>query len=141
MGCMAMRQRIKTGARIGGGPEPGYKWNVGYLTLAADESRFLTETQYEHVVDQIRELAQADDPTHPSTVTVRQVEDFWELKEKGGPLGKINLRVFFIVDKREGKKKIVLLGVLKKENEGHIPKSKKRVISRRRKKYLEGDFE
>lgn len=136
-----MRQRIKTGARVGGGPQPGYKWNVEYLTIAADEASFLTETQYEHVVDQIRELARADDPSHPSTVTVSPVDDFLELKEKGGPLGKINLRVFFIVDKREGKKKIVLLGALKKENDGQIPKAKRRTISRRKRKYLKGDYD
>ena len=115
-----MRKRIAVGARVGGGPPPGYEWNVEYLTVAQKETfRFLTPAQYGHVVDQLRALAREEDPTHPTTVTVEDVEDIWELKEKGGPLGKINIRVFFFLVKDD--RTIVILGAFKKENDGPTP--------------------
>jgi hypothetical protein len=49
---------------------------------------------------QVKELAMEVDPTHPATVTVEAIEDFYELKEKGGILGKKNIRVFFGIDKQ-----------------------------------------
>lgn len=133
------RQQVRAGVSVGGGPEPGYLWSVEYLTVAKDEAnRFLTASQYEHVVDQLRALARERSPTHPHTVSVDAVEDFWELREKGGPLGKINVRVFFIVD--PNRKMIVVLGAIKKENEGQTPPATKRLMGLRRRKYLNGDY-
>ncbi len=136
---MAEKQ-VKVGLNKGGGLEPGYKWSVLYLTIAETEARRILKRrdQYEHVTDQIRDLASKEDPTHPDTLRVNKIEDFYELKEKGGPLGKTNLRVFFIVEKEA--RTIVLLGHYKKEEEGSTPSPVVRTISRRRRKYRNGDY-
>ena len=63
-----------------------------------------------------------------------KIEDYWELKDKGGPLGKINLRVFFDIHE----KNIIILGVHKKEDEGQLRKSVKVRISRRKRLYFKG---
>lgn len=136
---MAERQ-VKVGLNEGGGPPPGYSWSVLYLTIADAEARKILrrDDQYEHVKDQIRDLAAQEDPTHPLTLRVEKIEDFYELKEKGGPLGKTNLRVFFTIDKE--KRIIVLLGHYKKEEEGKTPSPVVRTMARRRRKYLNGDY-
>jgi hypothetical protein len=133
-------KKLKVGLRAGGGPEPGYKWSVLFLTVAEAEARRILKRsdQYDHVIDQIRDLATQEDPSRPSTLRVERVGDFYELKEKGGPLGKTNLRVFFIIE--EERKSIVLLGHYKKEEEGKTPSPVVRTMSRRRRKYLNGDY-
>lgn len=133
-------KKVKVGLKQGGGPEPGYKWTVEFLTIAEEEARKILarKDQYEHVVDQVRDLARQDDPTHPATIDVRQVEDVYELREKGGPLGRINLRVFFFLCKE--KKTIVLLGNYKKEKDGATPPAVVRNMQRRKRKYLNGDY-
>jgi hypothetical protein len=94
--------------------------------------------KYHHVVEQVQELAREMDPTHPETQTVAQVEDFFELKDKGGPLGNINVRVFFILDKP--RVAIVVLGAIFKQNNGQTPFGDKKRIGRRKRKYLAGDY-
>ncbi len=133
-------KKIKVGLKKGGGPEPGYNWSVLYLIIAEAEARKILkrDDQYEHVITQIRDLATQKDPAHPTTLRIEPVKDFYELKEKGGPLGKINLRVFFIIEKE--KRTIVLLGHYKKEEEGKTPSPVVRTMSRRRRKYLNGDY-
>ena len=135
-----MKRRVKAGVREGAGPPPGYQWTVAYLTLAEDDAReFLDDGQYAHVVDQIRALAREEDPSHPLTVSVAAVEDFLELREKGGPLGRINVRVFFFLDKSN--RTIVVLGAFKKEADGSTPNATKRTMARRKRKYLRGEFD
>src|SRR4051794_18776499 len=95
----AMKKDLKVGVHRGDG-NPEYRWNVIVLDLAFEDAmKFLDETQYQHVVDQVQELARELDPTHSKTQTVATVENFFELKDKGGPLGHINVRVFFVLDK------------------------------------------
>ncbi len=97
-----MVKPLKVGLKAGAGPLPGYSWNVAYLSVARDEAMgFLNDEQYAHSVDLVRALASEPDPTHPMTVTVETVEDFYELKDKGGVLGKINLRIYFVVERRD----------------------------------------
>ena len=133
------KKGIAIGAKVGGGRRPGYEWAVEYLTVAEDEARrFLNDAQYTHIVHQLQSLARERDPTHPVTVVVAKVEDFHELKDKGGPLGKINVRVFFFV--RRETRVIVVLGVIKKEAEGQTPNATKRLMKRRKRKYLRGDY-
>ncbi len=133
-----MEKRIGVGLKQGSGPEPGFLWGVEYLTVATAEARsFLDERQYLHVVDQLRALAREEDPTHPATVKVRAVEDCHELKEKGGPLGRINVRVFFHVNKESHT--ILILGAIKKENDGPTPRATKRLMRIRKRKYMDGE--
>ncbi len=134
---MGKSDEIKRGANVGGGPPPGFRWNVEYLTVAEDQARaFLTGAQVDHVIEQFRSLAGEPHPTHPLTVSVDAVADFHELRVKGGPLGKINGRFFFIVHERT----IVVLGAMKKESDGATSPATKRLMSARRKKYLNGDY-
>lgn len=131
-----IRKPVKVGVKQGGGPPPGYRWNVQIVDQAYNEARnFLDSEQYEHMADQVRELAQQDDPTHSGTVDVRPIEDFFEIRDKGGVLGKKNVRVFFFVYKL--KRRIVVLGAIKKENDGHTPIGDKRRMLRRMRLYLE----
>lgn len=133
-----MAKDLKIGVHRGDG-EPEFKWTVIILDLAfQDAMEFLDESQYHHVAEQVQELAREMDPTHPVTQTVSMVEDLFELKEKGGPLGKINVRVFFILDKP--RTAIVVLGAIFKQNEGKTPLGDKKRMQRRKRKYFAGDY-
>lgn len=134
-----MAKPLKVGVQAGAGPLPGYFWSVYYLSSARDEAMgFLNEAQYAHVVDLVRALASEPNPTHPVTVTVEAVEDFYELKDKGGVLGKINLRVYFTVNPKE--KAIVVLAAIKKEEDGQTPNWVKTRVRYRLRKFREGEF-
>lgn len=134
-----MAKPLKVGLQAGAGPLPGYLWSVYYLSVAREEATaFLNDGQYAHAVDLVRALASEADPTHPATVTVEAVEGFFELKDKGGILGKINLRVYFTVSPKE--KTIVVLGAIKKEAEGQTPAWVKIRIRNRLRKFREGEF-
>jgi hypothetical protein len=123
----------------GGGPPPGYKWTVWIADVAHREARkFLNADQYQHIAMQIKELARADDPTHSETASVDAIEDFHELRDKGGILGGMNVRVFFYLDKP--KKALVILGAIKKQNDGPTPKPDKIRMARRLRKYRNGEF-
>src|SRR5262245_56583970 len=96
MGDEQRRKEVKVGVKEGGGPPPGYSWNVDVLDRAyGDAMSFLDEDQYAHLKRQVQELAQEDEPTRSDTVDVRPIEDFFEIRDKGGILKKINARVFF----------------------------------------------
>ena len=130
---------IKVGVRHGDGPAPGYRWNVAILDFAFGEVMgFLTHAEYQHIAMQIKELAREDDPSHSQTVSVSKIQDFFELREKGGILGNKNVRIFFGLDK--SKQAIVILGGLKKENNGHTPDGTRILVQRRWRKYLKGDY-
>lgn len=93
-------------------------WKLAYLDIAAKEGRkFLDDARYAHAVSLCEQLATEESPTMPHAIDVRAVEDFHELRDKGGVLGKINLRIFFVIRDRT----IVVLGCFKKENEGQTP--------------------
>ena len=127
---------IKTGVKFGGGAPPGYEWNVDLFEQAFEEaSEILDEEQYDSIADEVRELARQSDPTHSQTVDVRSVEDLFEVRAKGGILGKLNIRVFYFVNKPT--RKIIVLGVIKKENNGPTPTGDKLRMRRRKRLYLE----
>jgi hypothetical protein len=123
-------KRIKTGVRRGGGPPPGYEWNVAILSQVRDEARaFLNEDQYSHVARQVRELAGQEDPSRSATIDIRPVGDMYELRDKGGILGKINVRVFYYVSATP--RTIVILGAIHKQNDGPTPLGDRRRMERR----------
>ena len=133
------RKPVKIGVKEGRGPPPGYRWSVDYLSVAADEAeKFLTKGEYAHVVDHVKALASEEDPTRPKTVSVDLLGDVNELRIKGGPLRKKNVRVFFFVTLE---RRIVVLGCKKKENEGSLPPAVAKLMSIRRRKFLEGDYQ
>lgn len=96
------------------------QWELRYLEAAAKEGhKVLDEIQYAYVIEAFDELAFAHDPRVTETHDVRPIYDFYELRDKGGHLGKINLRVYFSVHETE--RTIVVLSVYKKEDEGKAP--------------------
>jgi hypothetical protein len=134
-----MTKPVKIGVREGGGRPPGYQWNVNILDRGYDEAMgFLNEDQYEHLANQVREIARQDDPTHSDTVDVRPIEDFYEIRDKGGILGKINARVFYFVNKPA--REIVVLGAIKKENDGATAVSDKITMRQRKRNYLQTHY-
>ncbi len=128
--------QMKVALKEGGGPPPGYKWSVLFLSVAEKEAKFLASAEYWHVVDEVKALAEEEDPVRPKTVSVDSVEEVYELRIKGGPLHKKNVRLFFIVHERA----IVIVGCIKKETDGSTPPATKRLMKVRRRKYLAGDY-
>ncbi len=90
------------------------------------------------MAEQVQCLACERDPTHPETQTVSRVDDLLELKDKGGPLGNVNVRVFFVLDKP--RVAIVILGAIFKQNNGPTPIGDKKRMQRRKRKYFNGDY-
>lgn len=130
------RKAVKIGVQEGGGPPPGYRWSVEILDQAYDEAMaFLNADQYDHLARQVRELARQDDPTHSLTIDIRPVEDVHELRDKGGILQRLNVRVFYLVHKPS--RTIAILGAIKKENNGPTPVGDKIRMRRRKRVYLE----
>lgn len=95
-------------------------WRLGYLDVAAkDAKKFLTEDQYAHAVQLFDVLAADVNPRTSQALEIESIEDLFELKDKGGILGKINLRVYFaVIDERH---LILALGAYKKEDDGKTP--------------------
>jgi hypothetical protein len=128
--------RVKIGERQGGGPPPGYRWNVDIFDSAVDEARaFLNEDQYDYLARQVKQIARQDDPTHSETVDVRPISEFFEIRSKGGILGKINARVFFFVHRPT--RTIVVLGAINKKNDGHTPIGDRHRMERRLRLYTQ----
>lgn len=100
--------------------------------------QFLSEAQYGHVIDLMQALAAEPDPRRPKSLTVARIDDFYELKDKGGILGKINLRVFFIVEERD--RVVLVLGAIKKEAEDQTPEWAKIRIRSRIRRYRAGEY-
>lgn len=129
-------ERNKIGVRRGGGPPPGYEWNVAILPQVRAEARgFLDEDQYAHLSRQVRELAGHEDPTHSETLDIRPVGDMFELKEKGGILRRLNVRVFYFVSRDD--RTIVILGAFSKQNDGPTPQGDLWRMEKRMRRYLE----
>jgi len=130
------RGRSKIGVRRGGGPPPGYEWNVELLLQVRGEARgFLNEDQYAYLSRQVRELARHGDPTHSETLDIRPVGDLHELRQKGGILGKLNVRVFYLVSRSN--RTIVILGAFPKQNDGPTPPGDLWRMRTRARDYLE----
>lgn len=129
-----MAKEFKVGVAVGGGPLPGYEWNVWVLNCAFREIQgAFSEVQYWHLVDQMKELARHGDPTHSNTLSIKQVENFYELRDGGGVLGAVNARVFFAVSKDE--KTILVLGGIHKQNNGKTPQGDVIRMRRRLRRY------
>jgi hypothetical protein len=60
------------------------------------------------------------------------------LRDTGGVLGGLNVRVFFCLDKKRSA--LVVLGTIKKQNNGPTPKGARIRMARRKRKYFNGEF-
>lgn len=95
---------------------------VVVLEAAKKEGRaFLTPGQYEHIVQLEQELVEFGSSKLRPDLDIRQLEGtLWELRDKGGVLGKKNVRVYFafLSERHE----IVVLSTYKKEDDGPLPR-------------------
>lgn len=132
-------RRLQVGVREGGGEPPGYCWSVGILDCVFDEAmKFLSEPQYKHLAMQVKELAGQEDASHSSVIDIRPVEEFYEIRDKGGILGGLNVRVFYGIDK--ARKCLLILGAITKQNNGPTPKGDKVRMRLRWRKYQAGEY-
>jgi hypothetical protein len=97
-------------------------WELGYLEVVAKEGKkFLNEEQYFHAIHLCEELACESNPALSETQDVSKIDEFYELRDKGGILGNINLRIYFaLFDKEVQRKIIVVLAAYKKEDEHQV---------------------
>ena len=132
-------KELKVGVWQGTGPPPAYTSTVLIPDVAFREAMaFLTTVQYQHAAGLIKDVATEGDPTHSVTQSVDAIEGYHELRDKGGILGKINLRIFFYVDKKRFV--LLILGAINKKNEDQTPKSVRIRMKRRLRQYLNGDW-
>jgi len=133
-------KKIKTGVKEGGGPDPGYEWTVQYLTELEKESlKLLNKAQHEHLVLQFKELAGLTQPLRCKTISLDKIEDFHELKDRGGVFGGLNVRVFFGID--DSSRSIIILGLITKQNNGATPPGDRIRMRRRWRKYKNGEYQ
>lgn len=124
----------KTVLNESGGPPPGYAWSVLIFDRAYREARaLLTDEQYDFIADEIRELARDDEPSRSDVLDVRSIEDYYELRCKGGVLKKINLRVFYWPD--HDARSLVILGAINKKYDGATATETKALLRSRLRAY------
>ncbi len=118
-----------------GGPPPGYCWTVDLMGPAsADARKVLTTDQYNQIASQFTLLAANDEATRHELLDIRPIENYHELRDKGGIFGRTNVRVFYFAIKDP--RIIVILGVVKKENDGPTQMHTKFTMRKRRRDYL-----
>jgi len=111
-------------------------WNVDVLDCAHQEAiAFLSEEQHACLRELVKELARWPEPSNQPLIDVRRVADVFEIRDKGGLLGKINVRIFFCID--HDTRTIAVLSVINKKNDGPTPKVDKIRATSRRRRYLE----
>ena len=131
------KKQLKT--LIRSGASSGYLWSAAMPSMVFPEAeKLLSEEQYEHCAGQVRDLAMTNDPTHSLTVDVRPIEDYHEIRDKGGVLFPLNIRIYFGVDK--DRSVIVILGVVHKQNDGPTLLGVKVKMRGRWRKYRNGDY-
>ena len=113
--------------------------DVVALQIACSEGRdILTAGQYEHVKDLLKQLVGFGSQSYDKMIHVEPIGDFWEFKEKGGVLGKINLRVYFAHIK--SRNEVVLLHSYKKEDDGKVGPHMQIRLRNRTRQYLAGEL-
>ena len=103
----ALRQRENVQAKV----------RVVPLRAAIKDGRaFLNDGQYVHLRDIVRRLGEWNNREEMNDLRIAPIQGLWELKEKGGILGRINARIFFayLKDRRQ----IVVFGALKRRERG-----------------------
>jgi hypothetical protein len=106
--------------RPSGGLSPS-KWTVVVLEVARKEGhKILSTLQYDHMVEVLKRLEDFGNPEETADLDIEPISSFYELKEKGGLLGRINLRVYFgVIPKR---RELVIAKTYKKEEMGAAPR-------------------
>jgi hypothetical protein len=96
-------------------------WKVTVLAIAKREGRqILKPVQYEHEKEVLKRLAYWADQDELADLRIEKIGSIYELKDKWGPLGRINLRVYFGV--RPSEQEVVVLKTYKKEEDSQAPR-------------------
>jgi hypothetical protein len=133
------KKEIKVGVQAGSGAPRTYLWNVYILDIGFKEAdQVFNQAQYRHLALQVQEMARERQPSRCRTVDVQPIEDFYELRDRGGVLGSLNARVYLGID--HDTHSIVALGAIHKQNNGPTPIGDKVRMRRRWRKYLKGDY-
>ena len=112
---------------------------VVVIGIAAKEGHDeLTPGQYLHVKDEVKQLVGFGRRDFDSLLRIEKLGEFWELKEKGGTLGKKNIRVYFKFNKADNE--VVVLHTYKKEDDGPAPPHVILKLRNRWRLYQRGDF-
>ena len=112
---------------------------IDVLPIAAKEGwEMLTPGQYLHIKDQVRQLVGFGIKRYESNLTIAPFGDFWELKDKGGTLGRKNVRVYFAFNSELNK--IIVLHTYKKEDDGAAPPHINLRLKNRYRLYLQGHY-
>lgn len=107
---MAKQKTDKVGVRV------KYQ-KVVVPTIVRKESReFLEIGQYIHMTDLIKQLSGFGRREYESELRIEKFHEFWELKDKGGVLGRKNVRIYF--SHEQDINEIVVLHAHKKEADG-----------------------
>lgn len=98
------------------------RWAVVVLRAAKTEGqKILTDAQYNHVVSVLQRLVDFPDREELADLDIKHIDgDVYELREKGGVLQRINLRVYFAALKK--RREIVVLKTYKKEQDRQVPR-------------------
>lgn len=117
-----MSKRMPKKGRVSSGAATGRRrFEVKFLENAETDARkILNDGQWLYVSGVIRRLEEFGNRMATSDLRLEKMtDDLWELKLKGNTLGRLNVRVFFspLADDRE----VVVLGVIKKEQDGKTP--------------------
>lgn len=107
-------------------------WGVIVLDAAYREAIKVlgTGAKYDHAKGLVRELASHLDPTHSESVDVVAVYEFFEIRDWGGILYPVNLRIYLHVDYKNHR--IVILCVDDKKSQNLKIAIKERVERRQR---------
>ena len=93
---------------------------IDSFKVAVKEAKdFLDGPRYEHAVDLVKRLRDFGDSQQCADLDISPIRGFYELSDKGGVLGKINLRIYFSFFATW--RTIVVLGAWKKEAERKTP--------------------
>lgn len=133
---MTKRRRNQQRAAVG---EETNRQVVAVLAVAKKEARgFLSAGQYLHMTDLVKQLTGFGIRHFESNLRIEPFGDFWELKDKGGVLGRLNVRVYFAhVDARN---EVVVLSTYKKEDDGPAPTHIMYRLKNRLRMYLDGEL-
>ncbi|MFH1922046.1 MAG: hypothetical protein ABIP48_19445 [Planctomycetota bacterium] len=113
------------------------KWIVVVLKVAKREGRkILTDLQYDHIVDILKRLVDFGNPEEMADLDIKPIGSFYELKEKWGVLGRINLRVYFGTISEDHE--LVIAKTYKKEDDGPTPRHIVILVEERLEEYRAG---
>ena len=135
-----MGRKKKTQAAVENQSDKTVDWHrVVVVGMAAKEGwDELTPGQYLHLKDLVKQLVGFGRQAYESNLTIAPFGDFWELKAKGGVLGRKNMRVYFKFDK--GANDVVVLHTYKKEDDRQAPPHVQIRVKNRWNCYVRGDF-